>query len=160
MMGYIYVWEHYGGGQQIDAAWSPIFEDLYSPKLDFMDTRASSVFPLFLLNHRFSNAPTHTVHSRLPLSIERCECLCHQETPWEARQCMCGGDDLHGNTPSLRMHVDGCVLSNSTIASTRIPLTHPVIFRAILSLQAKLRPDQDSLPICGCIYGPSESGQQ
>ena len=72
-MGYIYVWEHCGGGQHIDATWSPIFEDLYSSELDFMDTCASSVFPLFILDHRFSDASTHiTVHSRLPLSAERC----------------------------------------------------------------------------------------
>ena len=77
-MGYIYVWEHYGGGQHIDAAWSLIFEDLYSPKLDFMDTCASTVVILFLLDHRFSNAPTHvTVHSRLPMSVERCGSLHH-----------------------------------------------------------------------------------
>ena len=25
------VWEHFGGGRHIDADWSPIFEDLYSP---------------------------------------------------------------------------------------------------------------------------------
>nr|CAN82030.1 hypothetical protein VITISV_028549 [Vitis vinifera] len=36
-MGYIYVWEHFGGGRHIDADWSPNFEDLYSPELDFMD---------------------------------------------------------------------------------------------------------------------------
>ena len=35
MMNNICVWEHYGGGRHIDAAWSPIFEDLYSLKLDF-----------------------------------------------------------------------------------------------------------------------------
>ena len=35
MMGYTFVWEHSRGGRHIDAAWSPIFEDLYSPKLDF-----------------------------------------------------------------------------------------------------------------------------
>ncbi|RVX03964.1 hypothetical protein CK203_021755 [Vitis vinifera] len=34
-MGYIYVWEHSGGGRHIDADWSPNFEDLYSPELDF-----------------------------------------------------------------------------------------------------------------------------
>ena len=34
-MGYIYFWEHYGGGRHIDVAWSPIFEDLYSKNLDF-----------------------------------------------------------------------------------------------------------------------------
>ena len=77
-MDYIYVWEYYGGGRHIDLAWSPIFEDLYSPMLDFMDTRASSVFSLFILDHRFSDAPTHIIiHNRLPLSVERCENLCH-----------------------------------------------------------------------------------
>ena len=35
MMGYTYVWEHSGGGRHIDADWSPNFEDLYSPELDF-----------------------------------------------------------------------------------------------------------------------------
>ena len=34
MMGYTYVWEHFGGGRHIDANWSPIFEELYSTKLD------------------------------------------------------------------------------------------------------------------------------
>ncbi|RVW98419.1 hypothetical protein CK203_026746 [Vitis vinifera] len=34
-MGYTYVWEHSGGGRHIDADWSPNFEDLYSPELDF-----------------------------------------------------------------------------------------------------------------------------
>ena len=59
-----------------------------------MDTHVSSVFHLFILDHRFLDAPTHIiVHSRLPLSVKRCECLFCQETPWEARQCMCGGDD-------------------------------------------------------------------
>ena len=35
MTGYIYVWEHSGGGRHIDADWSPNFKDLYSPELDF-----------------------------------------------------------------------------------------------------------------------------
>ncbi|KAL6312554.1 hypothetical protein AAG906_030667 [Vitis piasezkii] len=34
-MGYIYVWEHSGGGRHIDVDFSPTFEDLYNPKLDF-----------------------------------------------------------------------------------------------------------------------------
>ena len=34
-MDYIYVWEHFGGGQHIDADWSMNFEDLYSLELDF-----------------------------------------------------------------------------------------------------------------------------
>ena len=59
-------------------AWSPIFEDLYSLELDFIDTRVSNVFSLRLLDHRFPDAPTCiTVHSRLPLSVEICENLCH-----------------------------------------------------------------------------------
>nr|CAN80062.1 hypothetical protein VITISV_039547 [Vitis vinifera] len=36
-MGYIDVWEHFGEGGHIDADWSSIFEDLYSPELGFMD---------------------------------------------------------------------------------------------------------------------------
>ena len=47
-MGYINVWEHYGGGQHTNADWSPIFEDLYSLYLDFMDICVNSVF-IFLL---------------------------------------------------------------------------------------------------------------
>ena len=35
MMGYIHVWEHSSGGRYIDADWSSIFEDLYSPEVDF-----------------------------------------------------------------------------------------------------------------------------
>ena len=48
-MGYIYVWEHFGGGRHIDADWSPTFEDLYNPKLDFMDICVISVFFFLLL---------------------------------------------------------------------------------------------------------------
>ena len=43
-MGYIDVWEHSGGGRHVDANWSPIFEDLYSPELGFMDICVISVF--------------------------------------------------------------------------------------------------------------------
>ena len=43
-MGYIYVWEHFGGGGHTDADWSPIFEDLYSPELGFMDICVTNVF--------------------------------------------------------------------------------------------------------------------
>ena len=43
-MGHIYVWEHFEGGQHIDADWSPIFEDLYSLELDFMDICVINVF--------------------------------------------------------------------------------------------------------------------
>ena len=48
MMGYIDVWEHSGGSQHTDANWSPIFEDLYSPDLGFMDICATNMFPLLL----------------------------------------------------------------------------------------------------------------
>ena len=48
MIGYIYVWEHSGGGQHIDVDWRSIFEDLCSPELGFMDICVTSVF-LFLL---------------------------------------------------------------------------------------------------------------
>ena len=47
-MSYIDVWEHSRGGEHTDADWRPIFEDLYSPELDFMDICVTSVF-LFLL---------------------------------------------------------------------------------------------------------------
>ena len=47
MMSYIYVWEHSRGDRHIDVDWSPIFEDLYNPKLGFMDICVNSVF-LFL----------------------------------------------------------------------------------------------------------------
>ncbi|RVW80564.1 hypothetical protein CK203_051272 [Vitis vinifera] len=40
-MGYIDVWEHSGGDRYIDADWSPIIEDLYSPELGFMDVCAT-----------------------------------------------------------------------------------------------------------------------
>ncbi|RVX12071.1 hypothetical protein CK203_010435 [Vitis vinifera] len=40
-MGYIDVREHFGGDRHIDADWSPIIEDLYSPELRFMDICAT-----------------------------------------------------------------------------------------------------------------------
>ena len=48
MTGYINVWEHSEGGGHIDAGWSPIFEDLYSLELGFMDICVTSVFPFLL----------------------------------------------------------------------------------------------------------------
>ena len=47
-MGYIYVWEHSRGGRHIDVDWRPIFEDLYSIELGFMDICATNMFPLLL----------------------------------------------------------------------------------------------------------------
>ena len=47
-MGYINVWEHYGGGQHTNADWSPIFEDRNSLELGFMDICVTNVF-FFLL---------------------------------------------------------------------------------------------------------------
>ena len=43
-MGYIDVWEHSGGNRHTDADWSPIFEDLYSLELGFMDICVTKVF--------------------------------------------------------------------------------------------------------------------
>ena len=72
MTSYIYVWEHFGSGRHIDADWSPTFEDLYSPELDFR----IFVWPMcFLFNFiGFSDAPTPlTVYLRLSMSDQSCE---------------------------------------------------------------------------------------
>ena len=68
-MGYIDVWEHSGEYQHIDVDWTPIFEDLYSPKLGFMDICVTSVFP-FLLQLNMIFGCTHTTHYALQLTIE------------------------------------------------------------------------------------------
>ena len=68
-MSYINVWEHYGGGQHTNADWSPIFEDLYSPKLGFMDICVTNVF-LFLFQLHIIFGCTHTTHYALQLTIE------------------------------------------------------------------------------------------
>ena len=47
-MCYINVQEHSRGGRHINANWSPIFEDLYSPELGFMDICATSMLSLLL----------------------------------------------------------------------------------------------------------------
>ena len=70
-MGYIYVWEHSGGGRHIDADWNPNFEDLYSPELDFR-IFVTSVFSFSLIG--FSNASTPlTMHLRSSMSYQSCE---------------------------------------------------------------------------------------
>ena len=43
-MGYIDAWEYSGGERHFDVNWSSIIEDLYSPKLDFMDICVANVF--------------------------------------------------------------------------------------------------------------------
>ena len=63
-MGYIYVWESFGGGRHIDANWSPTFEDLYSRELDFKDICVASVILFLLYRHRFFGC-THTTHYAL-----------------------------------------------------------------------------------------------
>ena len=76
-MGYIDVWEHSGGGRHIVVYWSPNFEDLYSLELDFKIFVWPVCFLLSLI--RFSDAPTpFIVHSRSPLSVERCKSLQHR----------------------------------------------------------------------------------
>ena len=47
-MGYIYVWEHSKGSRHVDDDSSPIFEDLYSPKLGFMDICVTKVIHFLL----------------------------------------------------------------------------------------------------------------
>ena len=49
MTGYTDVWEYSRGERHVDADWSPIIEDLYSPELDFMDICAANVFPFSAL---------------------------------------------------------------------------------------------------------------
>ena len=49
-MGYINVWEHSGESRHIDTDWSPIFEDLYSLELGFMDICVTSVFMFSILD--------------------------------------------------------------------------------------------------------------
>ena len=44
MTGYIDAREHSRGDRHTNVGRSPIIEDLYSPELDFMDIRATSVF--------------------------------------------------------------------------------------------------------------------
>ena len=64
-MGYIDVWEHSGGVGHIDADQSPIFEDLYSLELGFMDIYVTSVCVFFFCFSfiGFSDVPTPlTVH--------------------------------------------------------------------------------------------------
>ena len=68
-MGYIYVQEHFGGGQHIDADWSPTFEDLYSLELDFMDIYVISCFFFMLQLHKIFGC-TYTTHCALQLTIE------------------------------------------------------------------------------------------
>ena len=50
MMGYTNVWEYSRGDRHIDVGRSPIIEDLYSPKLCFMDICVASVFLLIVLS--------------------------------------------------------------------------------------------------------------
>ena len=71
-MGYIYVWEHSGGVRHIDADWSPNFEDLYSPELDFRIFVWSVCFLFSFIG--YSDAPTPlTLHLRSSMSSQSCE---------------------------------------------------------------------------------------
>ena len=49
MMGYIDVREHSGEDRHVDADWSLIIEDLYSPELGFMDICVTNMFSLSVL---------------------------------------------------------------------------------------------------------------
>ena len=48
MTDYIDVWEHSGGGGHTDSDWNPIFEELYSQELGFMDICVTNVFHFLL----------------------------------------------------------------------------------------------------------------
>ena len=66
-MGYMYVYEHYGGGQHIDTNWSPIFEDLYKTKLDFRILAWLMCFLCCFSFISFSDTPIpFTMHFRSP----------------------------------------------------------------------------------------------
>ena len=61
-MSYIYVLEHFGGGQHIDVDWSPIFEELYSLELDLRILYDQcAFFVLSLLG--LSDAPTCSMYT-------------------------------------------------------------------------------------------------
>ncbi|RVW82086.1 hypothetical protein CK203_052462 [Vitis vinifera] len=94
---------HSGGAQHTDVDWSPIIEDLYSPKLGFSD------------------APTPLiVHSSLLLSVESLRGLT-QGNPLGCRgsACMEVMTTLHGSASSLRRRAEGCVPLEGMIASAR-----------------------------------------
>ena len=57
-MGYIYVWEPSGGGQHIDADWSPNYEDLYGLEQDFRIFVWPVCFIFCFSFLWFSDAPT------------------------------------------------------------------------------------------------------
>ena len=62
-MGYIYVWGHSGGGRHIDADWSPNYEALYSPELDFRIFVWPVCFILCFSFLGFSDAPTPSLYT-------------------------------------------------------------------------------------------------
>ena len=71
-MTYIYVWEHFEGGQHIDVDWSPTFEDLCNLELDFRIFMWPMCFLFSFIG--FSDAPIPlTVHFSLLLSAESYE---------------------------------------------------------------------------------------
>ena len=152
-MGYIYVWEHSGGGRHIDADQRLNFEDLYNPELDLRIFVWQVCF--LLVSQDFSDAPTtFIVHLRLPLSVESCESLHHRKPLGMSRQYMCGGDDhlvwkrsvfseACRGLRSVRWYDRFCQGSFKV---------HPYPFRATLTLQDELRSfDQDSFLTRGCI---------
>ena len=68
----------------MDADWSPNFEDLYSPELDF---RIFVWLVCFIFSFiGFSDAPTPlTVHFSRPLSVESFERFHHRKPPGMSR---------------------------------------------------------------------------
>ncbi|RVW29135.1 hypothetical protein CK203_102566 [Vitis vinifera] len=92
--GYIDAREHPVGERHFDVDWSPIIEDLYSPELGFMDSRATVCF---LFCSRFLGKP---------LGCRGSACVEVMPT-------------LHGSAPSLRRRVEGCVPPEEFSSRTR-----------------------------------------
>ncbi|RVW63933.1 hypothetical protein CK203_056792 [Vitis vinifera] len=73
-MGYIDVWEHFGEGGHIDADWSSIFEDLYSPELgNLIGIRGSACVEVMTTLH--GSAPSLRRHAEgcVPLEGGYCD---------------------------------------------------------------------------------------
>ena len=55
---------------------------------------------------------------------------------------------LHGSVSSLRRRIEGCVLSEGTIASTKDPLkSTPILFKATLTLQVESQIIRSGFPL-------------
>ena len=120
-MGYIYVWGHYGGGRHIDADWSPNYEDLYSPELDFRIFVWPVCFIFCFSFLGFSDAPTPSLCTLVDYWVLRVARAFTIGNPLGCRGSACVEvmTTLHGSAPSLWRRAEGCVPPGGTIASVR-----------------------------------------